>query len=90
MSAVAQLDYVKSYFTRFKGRLKTLEDVYMAILYPAVVGKSSDHVLFQEGKKTYSQNKGFDANSDGKITLKEISQKVQEKYEKGLLPGYVG
>lgn len=90
MSAVAQLDYVKRYFTHYKGRLKTLEDVYMAILYPAAVGKSSSHVLFQEGKKSYSQNKGFDANSDGKITLKEISQKVKEKYEKGLLPGYIG
>lgn len=90
MSAVAQLDYVKRYFTHFKGRLKTLEDVYMAILYPAAVGKSSGHVLFQEGKKTYTQNKGFDANSDGKITLKEISHKVYEKYEKGLLPGYRG
>lgn len=90
MSPVVQLDYVKRYFTPFKGRLKTLEDVYMAILYPAAVGKPSNHVLFQEGRISYTQNKGFDTNSDGKITLKEISKKVRQKYEKGLLPGYLG
>lgn len=90
MSAITQLDYVMRYFSPYKGRLKTLEDVYMAILYPAAVGKPSSHVLFRDGKKTYTQNKGFDANMDGKITLKEISHKVQEKYAKGLQSGYAG
>lgn len=90
MSAVAQLEFVKKYFSPYRGKLNTLEDVYMAILYPAAVGKSPSHVLFHEGKKTYEQNKGFDRNSDGKITLKEISRKVQMMYEKGLQPGYAG
>lgn len=90
MSAISQLEYVKKYLSPYKGRLKSLEDVYMAILYPAAVGKSSNHVLFEEGRIAYKQNKGFDANSDGKITLKEISSKVREKYEKGLQPGYFG
>jgi peptidoglycan hydrolase-like protein with peptidoglycan-binding domain len=90
MTAVEQLDYVKKYFTPYRNKLKKLEDVYMAILYPAAVGKPITHVLFSEGKKTYSQNKGFDANKDGKITLKEISVKVRQKYEKGLSKGYLG
>ncbi|WP_018274885.1 hypothetical protein WKI13_04445 [Teredinibacter turnerae] len=90
MSAVAQLDYVKKYFLPYRSRLQKLEDVYMAILYPAAIGKPVDHALFKEGRKTYSQNKGFDANKDGKITLSEISTKVRAKYEKGLGAGYIG
>jgi hypothetical protein len=90
LSAVEQLQYVKSYFLPQKGKLSTLEDVYMAILYPAAVGKPVTHVLFEEGKKTYEQNKGFDSNKDGKITLQEISAKVRQKYDRGLSQGYLG
>jgi len=39
MTAEAQLDYVYLHFRPFKGKLKTLSDVYMAILYPRAVGK---------------------------------------------------
>jgi len=90
LSSIEQLQYVKSYFLPQKGKLNTLEDVYMAILYPAAVGKPVGHVLFEEGKKTYEQNKGFDSNKDGKITLQEISAKVRQKYDRGLSQGYLG
>jgi hypothetical protein len=90
MSAVEQLNYVKKYFLPYKNRLKKLEDVYMAILYPAAIGEPTDYALFNKGKKTYSQNKGFDVNRDGKITLREISKKVRDKYNKGLKSGYIG
>jgi hypothetical protein len=46
MSAVRQLDYVEAYFTPFAGRLKDLSDVYMAILWPAAVGKPVSFTLF--------------------------------------------
>ena len=90
MSAVQQLDYVKKYFMPHKGRLKTHEDVYMSILYPAAVGRGAQSALFASGTKNYSQNKGFDANRDGKITPAEVSAKVREKYTKGLSAGFVG
>lgn len=90
MSALEQLDYVEKYFKPYRGRLKTLEDVYMAILYPAAIGKPASHALFKEGSIAYEQNKGFDGNRDGKITLAEISGKVRAKYEKGLKPEFMG
>ena len=90
MSAEAQLDYVKKYFQSYKGKLHTLEDVYLAILYPAAIGKGADSTLFKSGTKAYTQNKGFDANHDGVITPAEVSAKVRAKYEKGLGPGFVG
>ena len=90
MSAVEQLDYVKKYLTPYRNRLKKLEDVYMAILYPAAIGKPITHTLFEDGSKTYTQNKGFDKNNDKKISLKEISAKVRAVYEKGISEGYLG
>jgi hypothetical protein len=90
MSAVEQLDYVKKYLTPYRSRLKKLEDVYMAILYPAAIGKPLTHTLFEDGQKAYTQNKGFDINKNLKISLKEISTKVRAMYEKGLSEGYLG
>jgi peptidoglycan hydrolase-like protein with peptidoglycan-binding domain len=90
MSAVEQLDYVKKYLNLYRSKLKKLEDVYMAILYPAAIGKPLTHTLFEDGNKTYTQNKGFDVNKDKKVSLKEISSKVRAMYEKGLTKGYLG
>jgi peptidoglycan hydrolase-like protein with peptidoglycan-binding domain len=90
MTAEAQLDYVKKYFQPYKGRLRTLEDVYLAILYPASIGKPADSGMFKVGTKVYEQNKGFDTNKDGTITPAEVSAKVRAKYTKGMGPGFVG
>jgi Transglycosylase SLT domain len=90
MTAEDQLDYVKSYFAPHKGQLQTLEDVYMAILYPAAIGTGSDHVLFKDGTIAYTQNKGLDKNKDGDITVGEATGMVRAKLEKGLRPGYAG
>ncbi len=48
LSAEDQLYYVEYYLGRFKGRLKTLADFYLAILMPIDVGKGEqkDHVVF--------------------------------------------
>jgi DNA repair photolyase len=83
MSAVQQLDYVEKYFLPYKGRIKSLEDCYMAILWPAAVGKPVSYVLFDKGKR-YLQNRGLDVNKDGKITKAECSLKIWQKFEKGL------
>jgi len=90
MSAVKQLDYVKKYFIRRKNKLKTLEDVYMAILYPRAIGMKLDDTVFTKGDGNYGPNKGLDRNKDGTITLREISRIVRKKYDKGMKSGYKG
>lgn len=77
MSPVEQLDYVEKYLKPFKGKLNTLEDVYMAVLYPRAVGKDNDYVLFKEGTKAYWQNRGLDIDKDGEITKSEAASKVR-------------
>ncbi len=84
MSAVEQLDYVEKYFEPYKGKLITLEDVYMAILWPQAVGKEIDYVLFSAPSPPYNRNTGLDLNKDGSITKLEASTWVRKYLNKGL------
>jgi hypothetical protein len=84
MSAEEQLDYVEKFFGRYRDKgLKTLEDVYMAILWPSAVGKPNDQVLFEKPSKAYDQNKGLDANQDGKVTKFEAAEAVRGALKRG-------
>jgi hypothetical protein len=84
MTAVAQLDFVKSYLAPFRNRMNMLSDVYMTILFPRAVGKAEAFVLFRDGTIAYRQNKPLDANKDGQITKGEAAAKVYAKLVKGL------
>jgi len=88
MSALEQLDWVEKYFQPYKGRMKTLEDLYMAILWPVAVGKEPDYVLFRSGTLAYTQNKGLDVNKNGLITKQEAAAKVRETLNAGLQPPF--
>ena len=90
MSAVQQLEYVRIYFTPRRGKLLSLEDVYMAILYPAAIGWAPTAALFAAGSVAYKQNQGLDANRDGQITVQEAASKVRAKFQKGVQAGYSG
>lgn len=81
MSAEKQLDYVYRYLAPHKGQLKSLNDVYMAILYPAAIEKDSSTVLFRAPSKEYQQNKGFDKDNKGYITKNDVSQTVVAQYK---------
>lgn len=90
MTAEDQLHYVKEYFKPYAGRLRSLSDVYMAILWPAAVGKPESHVLWTAATRptTYRQNAGLDGNVDGTITKAEAAQKVMKKLIKGATYAY--
>jgi peptidoglycan hydrolase-like protein with peptidoglycan-binding domain len=79
MTAEEQLDFVAKHFKPFRGKLKTLEDAYMAVLFPAAVGKGAAHVLFRKPSTKYNQNNGLDINRDGQITVGEAADRVRAK-----------
>jgi hypothetical protein len=79
MTAVDQLDFVEKYLKPFKGKMATVADVYMTILFPKAVGKPAAFVLFAKPSKAYEQNKGLDANKDGSVTKDEAAVKVHAK-----------
>lgn len=79
MTAIEQLDFVEKYFKQFNKPLNSLEDTYMAVLFPKAIGKGRDFVLFSKPSREYDQNKGLDSNGNGKITVAEASQKVRDR-----------
>lgn len=78
MSRTEQLAYVEKYLQPYKGKLKTLTDTYMAVLYPIAVGKGDNFTLFSQGSVAYRQNSGLDLNRDGAVTAGEAASKVQK------------
>lgn len=92
LSAEDQLNYVWKYFAPWKGKLKTLSDLYMAILWPKAVGKPEHYVLWSKGDMpvTYKQNAGLDSNRDGTITKAECSAKLYAMKAEGLRKENVG
>lgn len=88
MNQEEQLEYVKAYFKPYAYRIKSLSDMYMAILMPKYIGKSDQDVLFADPGVAYRQNSGLDTNRDGKVTKAEASAKVKAKHEKGMLDLY--
>jgi len=86
MTNVEQLDYVQKYLNQWRGRVSSLEDLYMAVLSPAAIGKPNDFPVFREGTKNYKQNKRLDLNGDGEVTKYEASFEVRKSLQKGLMP----
>ena len=88
MTPEDQLNYVYKYFRPWKGKLKNLGDLYMAILWPLGVGKSDSFVLWEKGERptTYRQNAGLDVNKDNRITRGEAVSKVLQKVARGHQP----
>jgi hypothetical protein len=86
MSHVQQLAYVERYLQkrqRERGPLRGLGDLYMAVFWPAAVGKPDSTVLFRKGSATYSANRGLDTNGDGVITRGEAVARVAGRLKGG-------
>jgi Transglycosylase SLT domain len=82
MTAEQQLPYVEKYFSWYRKQFEThntLEDAYMAVLYPAAIGKGGAHVLFRKPSKTYAQNKVLDLNGDGTVTVADAAARVRAR-----------
>lgn len=95
MTAIQQLVYVHKWFARHRGKLKTLADLYMSVLYPVAVGKPDSYVLFAKKldengnditppRDPYTLNRGLDINKDGKVTKIECATRVIETRTVGL------
>ncbi|WP_206047517.1 hypothetical protein [Vreelandella venusta] len=89
MTAVEQLEYVYAYFTKYRWheRVRCLEDMYMAILMPKYISSPLGTVLFNDGTRAYTQNRGLDADQDGRITKAEAAAKVRAVYLEGYANG---
>lgn len=78
MGELKQLDKVKKYFEAQKDKIKSPEDIYLAVFAPKGVNKTEDYVLYQnhhnpktkaeiEDNKNYNANKSVDTENKGKL-----------------------
>jgi hypothetical protein len=77
MDEVEQLDLVEKYLRPYASKIKNIDDLYMAVLYPKAIDKDAGFPLFKEGTTAYRQNKGLDKDKDGVITKAEAASKVR-------------
>jgi len=89
MTAIEQLFYVHKYFEnvqRSRGKIKTLTDCYLAVLWQSAVNKDQFYTLYTKAKrpKTYALNSGLDKyplrKPDGKIQKIDIYWHLKGKY----------
>lgn len=76
MSRAEQMDYVAKYLAPYKGKLKNFGDIYMAVHWPAGIGKDETYVMYEKGSKEYDANKNLDTNGDGTVTRGETIASV--------------
>jgi len=82
MTNVQQLDWVHKYLAPYTGRMVSYIDLYFTVFFPVAIGKPDDWVL-QTSKLSpqliASQNKGFDLNRDGVLTVAEVREAMLKK-----------
>ncbi|MBP8024663.1 MAG: hypothetical protein KAY71_04505 [Chromatiaceae bacterium] len=83
LSAEGQLYYVQRYLQPFAPRIRDLDDLYMAVLWPAAIGYSGDTLLWRSGKPIFAANRGLDLDRNGRITKKEACRRVHEHLAEG-------
>lgn len=87
MTAWDQLNYVYRYFSqkiKERGPIRGIEDAYMAVLWPAAVGKPAEYAMFIKGNDNYAVNAGLDKNKDSRVTKAEAAGKVMEQLILGM------
>lgn len=76
MSRAEQMQYVEKYLEPYKGRINNFGDLYMAVHWPAGVGKEDNYVMYERGSAAYDANRSLDTNGDGTVTRGETLGRV--------------
>ncbi len=82
MSAVDQLFYVHKYYNRYKSKINSYVDLYLATFFPAAIGKPLEWVVKTASLPASliaSQNPVFDLDNSNSITVGEIEQVMLSK-----------
>ena len=86
MTEVQQMDYVYKHLKMYKSRISRFEDVYLAVFYPAAVGKPDEYKFGttpEMRKKIAMQNPAYDLNKDMVVTKAEVRAAIEKFIPKG-------
>jgi hypothetical protein len=83
MTKDQQAQLVIRYLAPHQGRLDSLEELYMAILWPSAIGQNDDYVLFRgPDSRAYRQNRGLDRDRDGAVDRAEVCRTIRQWRER--------
>lgn len=77
MSRVEQASYVQKFFDMNDWTMAAFGDVYVAVFFPAALGKPNEHVIAAKdgpNVKIWEQNPGLRESPDGPITVGRVRQ----------------
>ena len=83
MTEVQQLDYVDKYFEPYYRDIKSLDDMYMSVFYPAARTRPNDYVLFSAPSKEYTNNSSLDRAHKGYVTREDAVYRVRNWLKEG-------
>ncbi len=80
MSAIDQLAYVKKFYAPQAKHIRpdVPGDYYMATFMPALVGAAPETVIAHKGEPIYDQNAGLDRDSDGVLTVADVTRSIEQ------------
>lgn len=70
LGALEQVPWIRRYFARWKWR--TPGDTYVALAYPAALGKPDDELVAMEGSPIWNQNPAWRSPGNGPVTVGSI------------------
>lgn len=80
MSNVQQLDYVLKYYQPYKSKIVSVQDLYLATLFPKALMKPDSYVLQDPPRISADtiarQNPVFDTTGKGYITVGDVRDKI--------------
>lgn len=88
MTDEEQLPYVAAYLRPYAPRIASAGDAYMAVFMPRYVGSDPGLTIASSPAATYTQNRVFDREGKGYITVGDVERKAQNLYDRaaGLPP----
>ena len=85
MDAKTQLKYVEKYLSKYKGKMNSITDTYLAVFFPAAIGKHDGYVLETSrlnAARVAKWNPGFDLDKNQAIQIWEIKKKLHQRLPK--------
>lgn len=85
LSLIDQLDYVELFFRDYVNKLKSFDDVGLAVFYPYAIGQPDNYIVGSEqgwdyAAKVGKMNSGFDVNKDGYVSIDDYKKFNAHKF----------
>lgn len=79
MSNIDQLDYVKKYFKQpHIKQIKSLEDTYLAVFYPAAMGEDDDYIIGEKDGKEKIVGKQNNMNDGEPVSVADVKRRINK------------